>query len=107
MFIKKTWCVSLCQSNFKIGKLKPEVDEEGILHWPVLFVYPETMQQDIIQDVQENHILSDHLDIMFSPGAEPLHWDTQKQYTRNNIEVYYLANGGTPFTQVSRLKCIQ
>lgn len=60
------FCSRLCQSNFKVGKLKPTVDGEGLLHWPVLFVYPESMQQDIIEDVCETDKLSEHLDIVFS-----------------------------------------
>jgi len=60
------FCFRLCQSNFKVGKLKPTIDGEGLLHWPVLFVYPESMQQDIIQDVCESDILTEHLDIVLS-----------------------------------------
>lgn len=44
-----------------VGDCRPSIDEDDVLHWPVMFVYPETMQQDLIQDVAEIHTLEDHL----------------------------------------------
>ena len=31
------------------------LDEEGVLHWPVMFLYPEYAQTDFIQSFCENH----------------------------------------------------
>ena len=36
---------------------------------------------------------------MFGEGAEPLPWDTRREYVRSNIELYYLAHAGAPLTQ--------
>jgi hypothetical protein len=34
------------------------VDEEGLVHWPVLFFYPEaSMQHDVVDDVCEEDML--------------------------------------------------
>lgn len=68
------------------------MDEEGQVHWPLLFVYPETMQTDAVEDANEMDRLSDHLDAMFSAEAPPLEWDTERAYTRERIEVYYLSH---------------
>ena len=36
------------------GEQKPYLDEQGLVHWPVLFFYPEAaMRQDIVQDFCE------------------------------------------------------
>eukprot|EP01024_Parvocaulis_polyphysoides_P025482 TRINITY_DN2320_c0_g1_i2.p1 TRINITY_DN2320_c0_g1~~TRINITY_DN2320_c0_g1_i2.p1 ORF type:complete len:301 (-),score=40.43 TRINITY_DN2320_c0_g1_i2:63-965(-) len=64
------------------------LDEEGGLHFPVLFIYPETMQQDIIEDVHEQDKISDHLDLMFGEDAPPLPWDKNQEYTRNQLVIY-------------------
>ena len=31
------------------------LDDDGILHWPVVFLYPEHRQSDFIQDFNEQH----------------------------------------------------
>lgn len=33
---------------------------------------------------------------MFGPEAPPLDWDSRGEYSRANIEVYYLSNSATP-----------
>lgn len=37
------------------GKGQVILDNDGILHWPVLFVYPEYGQTDFIEAFNENH----------------------------------------------------
>lgn len=36
------------------GQGKVTLDNDGVLHWPVLFVYPEHSQTDFIQAFNEN-----------------------------------------------------
>lgn len=36
------------------GTRKPYVDGKGAVHWPVLFVYPESSYEDCIEDVEED-----------------------------------------------------
>lgn len=78
------------------GTRKPYVDNAGAVHWPMLFVYPETMQMDAVEDACEADTLADHLDAMFSEGAPSLQWDSERAYTRSNIEVYYLSHAAKP-----------
>jgi hypothetical protein len=47
-----------------VGDKKPYVDQEGCMHWPVMLVYPETGQQDVIQDWHEDDLVEDHLDVV-------------------------------------------
>lgn len=47
-----------------MGARKPYVDADGLLHWPMLLMYPETMQKDVVEDVCEDHTLDDHLDVV-------------------------------------------
>lgn len=39
------------------GSRKPYVDERGAIHWPMVFVYPEVMQNDIVEDAAEQDTL--------------------------------------------------
>eukprot|EP00879_Flechtneria_rotunda_P026899 GHRR01028743.1.p1 GENE.GHRR01028743.1~~GHRR01028743.1.p1 ORF type:complete len:282 (+),score=86.70 GHRR01028743.1:112-957(+) len=49
----------------QVGSKKPYIDQrDGSLHWPVLLMYPETGQQDIIEDMHEGDTLADHLDVV-------------------------------------------
>lgn len=61
-----------------------------------MFVYPETMQTDAVEDFHEADSLQQHLDAMFAEDAPPLDWDTDQQYTRSNLELYYLAYAAKP-----------
>ncbi len=39
------------------GSRKPYIDEAGAIHWPIVFVYPEVMQNDIVEDAAEHDTL--------------------------------------------------
>ncbi len=88
----------LSSSRCDAGDHKPYVDEAGLVHWPLLFVYPETMQMDAVEDASELDSLGDHLDAMFSPDAPPLEWDRDHEYTRERLEVYYLSHAAEALT---------
>lgn len=47
-----------------VGNKRPYVDAEGSIHWPVLLMYPETGQQDVIEDWHEDDTVADHLDVV-------------------------------------------
>ncbi|KAJ7977154.1 tetratricopeptide repeat protein 4-like [Quillaja saponaria] len=47
-----------------IGLKKPVLDKNNILHWPVLFLYPEVMSSDFIDDFCETDTFSAHLDLI-------------------------------------------
>ncbi|KAK2555055.1 Tetratricopeptide repeat protein 4 [Acropora cervicornis] len=63
------------------------LDADGILHWPVMFVYPEFNETDFISSFCENDGLSDHLYAMFD--AESPSWDTERKYQVASIEIYF------------------
>uniref|UniRef100_A0A2P2LC59 Tetratricopeptide repeat protein 4 homolog isoform X1 n=2 Tax=Rhizophora mucronata TaxID=61149 RepID=A0A2P2LC59_RHIMU len=72
-----------------VGLRKPELDKNKVLHWPVLLLYAEVMSSDFIEDFSEMDLFSAHLDFMFSEGCPPLPWDTENNYTREAVELYY------------------
>ena len=74
------------------------MDEAGEVHWPLVFVYPETMQMDAVEDAAEGDTLAAHLDAMFAPGAPPLAWDTADAYTRVRLELFYLSHATRPLS---------
>ena len=68
------------------------------MHWPLLFVYPETMQMDAVEDASEGDALADHLDAMFAADAPPLQWDSEHAYTRDTVEAHYLSHAARPLS---------
>ncbi|XP_029002424.1 tetratricopeptide repeat protein 4 [Betta splendens] len=62
-------------------------DEQGSLHWPVLFLYPEHQQSDFISAFCESNCFLDHLAVMF--GEEPPPWDTDRKYNPQNLQLYF------------------
>lgn len=93
--ISKGWRVTLPQVRIESSS-RPLLDQQGFMHWPVLIIYPENMQQDAIEDFCESESFADHLEVMFGPSAPPLSWDQSKEYCRENIELYYLSYAGSP-----------
>ncbi|KAG2545865.1 tetratricopeptide repeat protein 4 homolog [Panicum virgatum] len=86
------------------GVKKPKLDEQGVLHWPVLLLYPEVMSSDFIEDFPETDTLSPHLDVMFSESSPPLPWDENHAYTRDAIELYYQGGFGKPLSKSEILR---
>lgn len=88
----------LTRPQVSVGSRRPYVDPDGAIHWPVLLMFPETMQQDVVEDWCDEDTLADHLDVMFGEGAPPLPWDAAGEYSRRRVELYYLSNAGAPLT---------
>lgn len=63
------------------------MDEQGVLHWPVLFLYPEHSQTDFISAFCENSSFIDHLAVMFGEELPP--WDTDRKYQPQNLELFF------------------
>jgi hypothetical protein len=74
------------------------MDAAGAVHWPLVFVYPETMQMDAVEDAAEGDTLAAQLDAMFAPGAPPLAWDAAGAYTRARLELFYLSHAARPLS---------
>ncbi|CAM0876270.1 unnamed protein product [Alopecurus aequalis] len=86
------------------GVKKPKLDEQGVLHWPVLLLYPEVMSSDFIEDFPETDLFSQHLDVISLKTSPPLPWDENHAYTRETIELYCQADEGTPLSKSEILK---
>ncbi|KAL0884438.1 hypothetical protein Bca101_008419 [Brassica carinata] len=79
------------------GLKKPVLDQNNILHWPVLLLYAEAMTSDFVEDFYQFLVLSLLSALnMFSDDSPPLPWDKSHEYTREAIELYYEASSGTP-----------
>ncbi|XP_035996804.1 tetratricopeptide repeat protein 4 [Fundulus heteroclitus] len=63
------------------------LDQQGSLHWPVLFLYPEHQQSDFISAFCENSSFRDHLFVMFGEELPP--WDTDRKYQPQNLQLYF------------------
>nr|XP_055069498.1 tetratricopeptide repeat protein 4 isoform X2 [Misgurnus anguillicaudatus] len=63
------------------------MDEQGLLHWPVLFLYPEHSQTDFISAFCENSSFIDHLAVMFGEELPP--WDTERKYRPQNLQLFF------------------
>eukprot|EP00731_Ephydatia_muelleri_P019025 Em0011g1065a len=61
------------------------LDKDGALVWPVLFLYPEFGQTDLVEAFVENQLFEEHVDAML--GSERPPWDVKNQYTPSNVEM--------------------
>ncbi|KAF3943847.1 hypothetical protein CMV_029629 [Castanea mollissima] len=71
------------------GLRKPTLDNNNILHWPVLLLYAEVMSSDFIEDFYT---------------CPPLPWDKESNYTRESIELYYEAGSGVCLSKSKLLR---
>eukprot|EP00878_Enallax_costatus_P030282 GHUV01032957.1.p1 GENE.GHUV01032957.1~~GHUV01032957.1.p1 ORF type:complete len:285 (+),score=43.68 GHUV01032957.1:425-1279(+) len=54
----------LTTPQVQVGTKRPYVDSDGCVHWPVLLMYPETGQQDVIEDWHEDDSVAEHIDVV-------------------------------------------
>ncbi|KAL4634935.1 tetratricopeptide repeat protein 4 [Arapaima gigas] len=66
---------------------KVHLDDQGFLHWPVLFLYPEYGQTDFISSFNECDRFVDHLAVMFGEELPP--WDVDRKYHPQNLQLYF------------------
>merc|ERR1712226_1270937 len=64
----------------------PLVESSDLLSWPVTFFYPEYLECDFIQSVDETSSFHDHLSMMFETAAP---WDENNSHTIDNLSIYY------------------
>eukprot|EP00900_Chrysochromulina_parva_P013436 jgi/Chrpa1/22093/Chrysochromulina_OHIO_Genome00009484-RA len=68
-------------------------EAEDELYWPLLLLYPEAAQSDVVQEISEREILRPHLVEMFGDSAEHSPpWDHERRYAVPRLVVY------APFT---------
>jgi len=76
---------------------KIEFDSNNVIHFPVVFLYPEYSMSDFIINFEEDHTFGDHLSMMFPPdNPEYAQWDKNRSYTIDKIEVYFETNWTKP-----------
>ena len=65
--------------------------ENGKLKWPVLFLYPEYQESDLISSFHEENTFNDHLQIVFESYPP---WDIQKEYEPDRLQVFFECKKG-------------
>ena len=82
------------------SKVHLSPDNDQILIWPVLFLYPEVGETDFILEFADDQSFSDHLQVMFSECPP---WDEDQKYTTDSVKVYF----EDKFTRPARPKMIE
>ncbi|XP_013191744.2 DNA polymerase interacting tetratricopeptide repeat-containing, protein of 47 kDa [Amyelois transitella] len=81
------------EDDIDLSKLEPSLPgahdsivhiEDGILKWPVLFLYPEYQMTDFVKACPENVPLLNQLEQLF-----PAPWDEKNKYSVDRVNVYY------------------
>lgn len=71
-------------AQVSVGSRRPYADASGAIHWPVLLLYPETMQQDVVEDWCDDDAVADHLDVVraWAKGGwhVPCVWPGQREF---------------------------
>jgi len=74
------------------GSCMPFFDqEEGVAKWPLLFLYPQHNQLDVVQAADASDMLAEHLASMFpelEDGVQPVCWDATGEYQVSRLCVY-------------------
>ena len=60
------------------------LDADGCLVWPVLFLYPEFGQTDLVEAFGEDQTFKEHLDVILGDECPP--WDEKGLYISTNVE---------------------
>ncbi|KDO28749.1 hypothetical protein SPRG_19963 [Saprolegnia parasitica CBS 223.65] len=76
---------------------KADLDEEGVMCWPVLFLYDEYGQSDFIQSFGEQDMFIEHLANMFPEEGPFCFWDKRQDYVASQLQVYVAADVVVPF----------
>lgn len=73
----------------------PSLNDDGILHWPLLFLYQEHSQTDFVRIASEADTIYDHLGQMFPSQKQampPAPWDRARAYTLERLVVLVRCN---------------
>lgn len=69
VLLLRSYCCGIhnvvCSSAYTFThRIRPHLDQDRLLHWPVVIIYPENMQQDAIEDFCETQTVAAHLDVV-------------------------------------------
>ncbi|KAG7154203.1 tetratricopeptide repeat protein 4-like [Homarus americanus] len=65
------------------------INENGELVWPVMLLYPEYHESDIIQKFTESDCIQDHLEDIFGNDAPCAPWDAEQKYRVESLKVFF------------------
>lgn len=65
----------------------PLADDDQVV-WPVLLLYPQYGQSDLIQAFGDGDIVAQHIAAAFPEEGPPADWDTSFEYRCSELEVY-------------------
>lgn len=71
-----------------------DMETNQALLWPVLFLYPEYKETDLIADFHEDQCIGDHIEAMFGPEVPSAVWDLENKYCSSDLVVYFLSSNG-------------
>ncbi|CAM9117425.1 unnamed protein product [Pylaiella littoralis] len=66
----------------------PLADEEGGVIWPVLLLYPQHGQSDLIEAFRDADMLAEHLAQAFPEEGPPAPWDQSFEYRCSELVIY-------------------
>ena len=66
----------------------PEDATGSTMIFPVLFMYPQYAQTDLISHFQEDTPFAAHISVMFPPNAPQPEWDKKGEYVDGNLVVF-------------------
>ncbi|KAK3592062.1 hypothetical protein CHS0354_019318 [Potamilus streckersoni] len=93
------------------SKARVHLDADNVLHWPVLFLYPQYTETDYIEAFCEKQRFIDHLQDMFGPDVPPPPWDKEGTYTPDRLQVFYEDKEKVKLYKVKKewtlLQCLQ
>uniref|UniRef100_A0A131XM59 Putative hsp90 co-chaperone cns1 n=1 Tax=Hyalomma excavatum TaxID=257692 RepID=A0A131XM59_9ACAR len=59
------------------------------LVWPAVFLYPEVMEADFVQQFDESSTFGEQLELLFGDTASQPEWNASGRYTSNNVSVWF------------------
>lgn len=75
----------------------PFIDEHSCMVWPVLFLYPSSGHNDLVERFPEVSSFQEQLEHVLPDIGEPPVWDeTHGAYRVSNVEVFYKTNASKP-----------
>ena len=75
-------------------------EDPSKLVWPVLLLYPEHGEMDLVEAFEEDTQFSDHLKVMFREEVEAAPWDAESKYWARDLTVYFEDTRGGQLLEV-------
>jgi hypothetical protein len=66
---------------------EPFLDDDGLVHWPVLLLYDQFDQSDFLSDVMEDCTVGDIIATVLDPAAPRADWDVDEAYIAGKVSL--------------------